>query len=146
VTSSDTIRAAFVAKLRDIDSLVALLGNDAANIVEFVEEMEGDSFGRIYNLRPPKLLVMFQGIVPRGSPRELWQHNFTVTVRASSPDAIFKEFVDGIPSTGTGKMLYEVVVAGVHSMELPTLQRRIIPVSETSSFDYWEITTAFSEM
>jgi hypothetical protein len=147
VTSSDTIRAAFVQKLQAIDSLVSLLGNDPNNIVEFIEETEGDSFGRIYNLRPPKLLVIFQGIVLRGGPRELWQHNFMVVIRPNgSPSAIFKEFVDGIPSTGSQKMLYEIVVPGVHSMEVPTLQRRVIPVSETSSFDYWEIMTGFSEM
>ena len=70
--SSDTIRAAFVTKLRAISSLVTLLGNSSSNIVEYSEETGGDSFSLMYRALkdPPKLLVMHQGIVPRG-PREL---------------------------------------------------------------------------
>lgn len=149
MTSPDTIRAAFVTKLRAISSLVALLGNSTSNIVEYVEETGGDSFGQIQKLlmNPPKLLVMHQGTIPRGV-RELWQHQFSLVIRVStSPAAVFKQVVDGVPTGGSGRpMLYEPVVAGVHSMEVPSLSRRVIPISDQSSFDYWEITTSFVEM
>lgn len=148
MTSPDSIRAAFVAKLKAIPSLVTLLGNNANNIVEYVEETGGDSFGTIQKLimNPPKLLVMYQGHTPR-TGRELHQHNFSVIIRASgSPGAIFKEFVDGAVTgaSGPGKMLYEPVL-GTHSMEVPSMSRRTMPTSDQSSLDYWEITTSFTE-
>jgi hypothetical protein len=147
MTDADEIRAAFVVHLRSISSLVSLLGGDAANIQEYVDEVEGDSFGRIANLRPPKLLVMSDGTETQGSPRALWAHKFLVVIRTIvSHNKIMRQLVDGIPSTGNGQpMFYTEVVPGVHSMQEPVLGRRVTPVSETSSFDYWAISTAFLE-
>jgi hypothetical protein len=146
VTSPDILRSNLVAKLRDIPSLVALLGGNAANIVEFIEETEGDSFGTITKLKPPKLLVMYTGTLPR-TQMEYWQHNFSLITRVSgSPSAVFQQIVDGIPAGGSGlRMLYEPIHFAVHPMEIPSMQRRVIPVSEQSSFDYWEILTSFVE-
>jgi hypothetical protein len=146
VTNPDILRANLVTKLRDIPSLVALLGGDPANIVEFIEQAEGDSFGTIAKLSPPKLLVMYTGSVPR-TQMEYRQHNFSLIPRVSgSPVAIYEQIEDGIPVSGTGlKMLYEPIHFAVHPMEVTSMQRRVIPVSEQSSFDYWEILTSFVE-
>lgn len=147
MTSPDTLRSALVTKLKAIAALVTLLGGDADNIVEYVEENEGDSFGAIARLAPPCLLVMYTGTTP-ATGRELWRHNFSIIVRVSgSPAAIYKQIVDGVPTGGSGvRMLMEPLAAGVHPMEIPALQRRVIPVSDQSSFDYWEILIAFTEI
>lgn len=147
MTSPDAIRSAFVGKLRAIAALVALLGADDDNVVEYVEEDEGDSFAAIATLRPDQVLVIYQGTLPM-TERQLWRHSFSIILRPrGSPAAVFKQIVDGVPTGGGGlSMLYETVVAGVLPMEVPTMSRRVIPVGENSSFDYWEITTAFIEM
>lgn len=145
MTSADTIRAALVTKLRAISALVALVGNSTANIVEYVEEDEGGSFGIISRLDPPKLIVMWEGTEGQ-EVRLNWKHAFSIIVRVSgSPAAVFKQFCEGIPTGSSLPMLNEVIVTGVRPMSMPKFKRRVIPVSEHSSFDYWEIQTSFLE-
>jgi hypothetical protein len=143
--SPDTIRANFVEALRSISSLVALLGNDADNIEEYVEEENGDLFATIRKLEPPKLLVAHQGTGLSGGQMSVWRHDFALILRpSSSAGAIFAEIVNGIPSGSSLPMLNHPVHAKYHQMAVPTSLRRSIPVTEATSFDYWEILTNFT--
>lgn len=138
MTNPDTIRAALVAKLKLVPALVSALDDDAGNIVEHVEEAAGDWFSTVTSLEAPRLLVACQGVSPR-TGMEYWQYNFSLILMPSgSPFAAFTAIAD--------RMLTVTLVAGVHPMQLPTMSRRSIPVSEQSSFDYWEINTSFVEM
>lgn len=138
MTNPDELRAALVAKLRAIPDLVTAVGGDSDAIVEYVEEEEGDWFSTIVSLESPCLIVACQGITPR-TGMEYWQYNFSMVLMARwSPFAAFQAIVDGA--------MNETLIAGVHPMQLPSMTRRSIPVSEQSSFDYWEINTAFVEM
>lgn len=141
-----TLRTALVNALKDIPALVSALGNSAANIEEYVEQNEGDLFSKIASLKAPRLLVLYNGTGFAGGTRELWRHTFSLIVAATgSPTAVFALVVNGVPASGgnTRVMLEYPIHAQYHQMEVPQLSRRVIPVSESSSFDYWEITTAY---
>lgn len=140
-----TLRTAFVNALKDIPALVAALGASASNIEEYVDQNEGDLFSKIASLKAPRLLVIYSGTNQAGG-QSLWRHAFSLIVCASgSPTAIYALVINGVPASGgnTRTMLEYPIHAKYHQMEVPQLSRRVIPVSETSSFDYWEITTAF---
>ena len=144
--NSGTIRAAFVAHLRLIPSLVAIVG-DASKIIEFTDTHGSDSFRSTVQMTNNTIMVLYQGTDPTGDSREIWIHRFAVVFKPGlSPTDVFDAFVNGIP-TGSGglPMLYTPIMAALHPMEIPSMGRRVIPVSEDHSFNYWEITTAFVE-
>lgn len=146
MTDPATLRASFVAMLRDIPALVALHENDADNIVDYVEEENGDLFNTIWGLRSPKLLVVHQGTRPSGGQTTMWAQDFSLMVRqVGSPSAVLVAILDGIPATlGNGlKLILQRVHADYQPMSLPSMRRAVIPVSDQSSKDYWEITTTF---
>lgn len=141
-----TLRAAQVTALREIPGVVALLGASTANIVEYVEEANGDLFNTIWSLSPPKLLVVYQGTSPSGGQQSLWQHNFSFILRVSgSPTALFAAIVNGYRTGGTGlPFIHDSISNSYHPMGIPTMRRSVIPVSEMASKDYWEILTSYT--
>jgi hypothetical protein len=139
-----TLRAAQVTALKEIPSLVTLLGAEA-NIVDYEEEDNGDLFNTVFALDPPKLLVVYQGTNPSGGARSMWQHNFSWIIRVStSPTAVFAAIVNGVRTGGSGlALLYDSINPNYQPMSLPSMRRAVIPISERASRDYWEITTSF---
>jgi hypothetical protein len=146
--NSSTIRAAFAAKLRLIPTLVALLGS-SSKIIEFHDGSSaggGDLFRRTVQSAGNDLLVAYQGTDPTGDIRDIWLHRFSLIFRPGiDPSDIFNAVVNGVPSDGSLPMLYTPIMAALHPMEIPSIGRRVIPVSEEHSFTYWEITTGFVE-
>ena len=144
--SPDTIRSGFAGKLRDIEALVALFGGVESNIIEYKDETAGDVWSTICALDPGKLLVVYQGTIPRSGHRELWQHNFALIWKTDgTPAAVLAGIVDGVPEDETLPMLNVEVNASVHQMNTPSMARRSIPVADGTALDYWEITTGFIE-
>lgn len=141
-----TLRAAQVTALREIPGVVALLGASTANIVEYVEEANGDLFNTIWSLSPPKLLVVYQGSAPSGGTQSMWQHSFSWVIRVSgSPTALFAAIVNGLRTGGSGLPFVSDSINNVyHPMAIPTMRRSVIPVSDTASKDYWEILTSYT--
>lgn len=141
-----TLRAAQVTALREIPGVVALLGGNTANIVDYVEQDNGDLFNTIWGLSPPKLLVVYQGSAPSGGSRSMWQHSFSWVMRVStSPTALFAAIVNGVRTGGNGlPFVHDSINNAYHPMTIPTMRRSVIPVSDTASKDYWEILTSYT--
>lgn len=141
-----TLRAEQVTALRQIPALVALLGGNTANIVDYEEEENGDLFNTIFALDPPKLLVVYQGTNPSGGSRSMWQHNFSWIIRVStSPTAVFAAIVNGVRTGGSGlALLYETINPAYQPMSIPVMRRALIPISDRASKDYWEISISFT--
>lgn len=139
------LRAAQVTSMRSISGLVDLLGADPGNIIGYDEEDNGDLLNTIFSLEPPKLLVVYQGTVPAGGARSMWQHNFSWIVRVSvSPTAVFSAILSGTVTGGSGlSFVFDTIHPAYEPMSLPSMRRSIIPVSDRASRDYWEITTSF---
>lgn len=135
----------FVRHLRGISALVALVGNNASNIEFYSDDDGGDLMSTIRSLHPPKLLVYLEGIVPRTFPARV-RVQIGIAVRAPFPPLIYSTLAAGM-SSATGADGLPLIASTIHPsfdpMEIPTLVRRIIPVTELSAYDYWEIQTAF---
>ena len=140
------LRAAFVEYLRKIDSLVALFNGDTANILEYVEEENGDLLNTIFGLTSPEMIVVYQGTNPTGGGRSMWQHNFSFVFRVpTSPTAILAAIVSGTVTGGSGlPFVFDQIHPAYEPMALPTMRRAVIPVSAQASKDYWEITTSLN--
>lgn len=146
MTDPSTLRAALVTALREIGGLVSLVEFNAENIVDYVEETNGDLFNTIFALDPPKVLVVYSGTQPAGGTRSLWQHSFSLIVRVSvSPTAIFAAIVNGSRTGGSGLPFVHDQISNVYEpMAIPSMRRAVIPVGDTSSRDYWEILTSYT--
>lgn len=128
------LRVNLTTALRAVPAVVALLGGDERNIVEYDES--GDLYATIAKLRPPKILVVFAGTSPAGRRESHWRHSFSLVLRPSSdPAGLFTNIVNG--------MLNTEIHEDYHFMEIPSLQRRNIPIGETTFLDYWQIDTSF---
>ena len=146
MTDPAILRASIVAALRQISQLIVLLDGDAANVVEYEEEENGDLLATVFSLDPPKLLVVYQGTNPTTSQRTMWQHNFSMILRvSSSPTAILAAIVSGTVAGGSGlPFVFDQIHPAYEPMALPTMRRAVIPVSAQASKDYWEITTSLN--
>jgi hypothetical protein len=139
------LRSDLVDTLRDIPALVASLDNDAENIVEYVEEENGDLFNTIFQLVAPKILVVYQGSRPSGGAIPMWAHDYGLILRTTgSPTALFAAIINGVPASGGGLtfMQYQIDPA-YESTSIPTLRRAVVPVGENSSRDYWELSLTY---
>jgi len=141
-----TLRAAQVTALREIPGVVALLGASTENIVDYIEQENGDLFNAIWSLSPPKLLVVYQGTNPSGGSTNMWQHNFSWIIRVSgSPTALFAAIMNGSRTGGNGlPFVHDSINNVYHPMGIPSMRRSVIPVSDMASKDYWEITTSYT--
>jgi len=148
VTSSAELLEALVLQMRGIPGLVAELEGDTANILRYVEDEHGDVVSTIRALRSPKVLVYLESITPTRFPYML-RHAVAMAIRSPRAEAIFVAVLSGV-SEVSGADGLPLLVSTVHPRfdpmdPIPSLIRRTIPVNEATVFDYWEISTAFSE-
>lgn len=138
-------RAQFVAKLQSIPTLIRILGNDDCNIVEYTEQDNGDLYSTIRDLKPPKVLVFLQGIGITGYPG-LWTLRFGIALRVNDPVSLAVEIVNGKPSGSDLPMLFVPVNDKYHPMQFQgdVLVRQSIPLSDTLSFDLWQMNPYFT--
>lgn len=102
----------------------------------------------IVNMPVPSMLVAFSATSPGLiSRRETWAHQLSVILRVHDPLSVFTAIVNGVPSDGTQRLIYKELIAGIHRMETPTLQRRQIVVSESpfATVDYFELIITIKE-
>jgi hypothetical protein len=140
------LRASLVENLQKIDPLIALFDGDTTNILEYVEEENGDLLNTIFGLNSPKMIVVYQGTNPVGGQRSMWQHNFSFVFRVpTSPTAVLAAIVSGTVTGGSGlPFVFDTIHPAYEPMTLPTMRRAVIPVSDRASKDYWEITTSLN--
>lgn len=129
-----TLRSSLVAALRALPDVVTLVDHQD-NIVEYKER--GDYFSFIANLKSPCVAVAYMGTTPAGRREALYSHSFALTLRTRSGDPcdLFQAIVNGLENTEIDPLY--------HQMEMPTLQRRSIAIGDTTSVDYFELTTRF---
>jgi hypothetical protein len=135
--SPATLRADFTAALQGLTSLVALLGDDSANIKEYTQEARGDIATKIAQFTTPTLLVCYAGTGLTGRQTTLWFHRFELVLRnVDDPLAAYAAIVNGLLNSN--------INSGYHQMEPPLMDRHFIAISDTAQIDYWAITTGFS--
>jgi hypothetical protein len=143
--SPSSIRSTLVTKLKQIPTLVALLGS-SSKILEYIEQKRGDYFKAVVNLNPDQLLVSCQGFGPAGGQRELYRYSFEIAMRPDQdPFPIALAIIDGIPSSESLSLCHVRLFPSLLPMDMPVLERRLIVVAEDSTFSYWQLTTGFVE-
>lgn len=140
------LRADFVAALRLNPTLMALLEQNPDNVVEYIDEDNGDLFSTIRSLTPPKILVIDDGAQPQGFPSTR-RRSFRIVIRprrGTSPQSFEAAIANGIPTGSSLAMEFMTINDKYSSMRDTSSRRNSIPISENSSLDYWEILTAFT--
>jgi hypothetical protein len=139
------LRAALVAALKDIPAVVSLVGN-SANILEHIEEAEGDLYSAIRDLEPGRILVFIQEVGITGYPG-LWSVKIGIVPRVESdPFAAFSTIVNGVPSAGGLALHFRDINPAYHPMQLgpDAFTRKSIAVNESSDFDFWQMNLYFN--
>ncbi|MBN1567931.1 MAG: hypothetical protein JXA73_08780 [Acidobacteria bacterium] len=140
--------------LRDIPDLVQLMDGDPDRIYAYHDcYPEKTSLEEAKErMKSPGIMVAWTGTYPGSFGGEAWKHQISITLRAqvessyepvSSYYAIFRQIVKGMPSSLNGVPL---IIATVHPscnlMDTPTIERQ----ADAAGVDYFEITTAFTEI
>lgn len=113
----------------------------------------------IYQLRPPGMLVVWDGTGPAAfGTRELWSHRFRLVIRAKAETAmgwapagyyrLWKWIADGSPQSGDGQNMRRTEVhPGVYpigSMQIGRALLMIDPATATA-IEYFEVTFTLTE-
>lgn len=139
--------------LRDIPELLQLMGGEEDRIYAYhdlypekvsLEEAKAQ-------LKSPGMIVAWVGTYPGSYGGEAWKHGITITLRAqveSADDpkagyyALFRQIVKGVPSSLDVALINAAVHASCNPMDTPTIERQ----ADAAGVDYFEITTAFTEI
>jgi hypothetical protein len=150
-----TIADTLVSRLKEITALVTAMGGSASNITAYHDSFPKASqlWEAINELKPPAMLVVWNGTMPAGGRMELWMHEFALIVRAKPETTTATGYTDiwlalcnGVPTGGDRqRLIFSTIVAGLHRMETPSIRRMSIPVNERDALDYFEITIRFTE-
>jgi len=147
ITDPSALRAALVAQMKGIEELVTLVRENDANILEYVENENGDLFSRIQSLAPPKILVYLDGIEPQRFPAKL-AIAIGIAIRADDPTGIYSAMLQGI-STADGADGQPLLCSTIHPnfdpMSIPSMGRRQIAVGQATIFEYWEMRLTFTD-
>jgi hypothetical protein len=132
--------------MQGIEPLVELLGDDADAIQEYTDAKQGDLFSVLTRARN-KLLVYITGLQPVSFPN-LFRAEVVVAVRIASLDpGVLFQTMFASPSTASGADGLPFYASEIHPdwepMDLPSMVRKSIPVTEESDLDFWEIRFAF---
>lgn len=132
VTDPYELLTLYQATLQGIDQLVELVGGDPAAIQ--LIDREGDLAAEIENLRPPALLLYWDGITPSRSPNR-FRYLVGIVLRVKRPSRIFQALCEGV-STYSGSdglpMLGSIIHPRFDPMDLPSCERLQIPVGDRS--------------
>jgi hypothetical protein len=146
-TEPTLIRARFVEVLREIPALVSLLRGDPRNIVEYVDEEQGDLARALDGLKSPKVLVYISEVSPEGF-NGILMTRISLGVRGQNPFPILHAIVTGISeASGTNglPMLTLIILPRLSPMKFLGASRQMIYVQEFRAFDYFEIRVGFSD-
>lgn len=122
----------YLLRLQGIPELVATVGNDPDAIK--LQDREGDLAGYIEGLRPPSLLIYWDGIQPTRFPNR-FKYQVGIVLRLKYPAQAFQALTQGI-SNYSGSDGLPMLVSTIHPrfdpMELPSVERLQIPVGDRS--------------
>lgn len=130
------LRSSIATVLRASNPVMANLDYNPLNVVDFQEK--GDLFSTVSKMKPKQLMVVYTGTVPAGRREAYWAHSFSLILRPENgePSSLFVALVDALIDVEVHPLY--------HSTDLPSCQRRSIPVGDSTSFDYFEVTTTFT--
>lgn len=142
--SASTITSALVTKLKAISSLVTLVG--VASQIKAYDEI-GGLYNAIQQMKAPEILVAFQSMAPgRLGVMEVWQHTVSIIVRMDGDaSAVLALICSGTCTGDQNKLRLTSISAGLFPMNTPSFSRRSLPMTESTSVDYWEITITIAE-
>ncbi len=149
MTNPNDLIDALVAKLRAISALVIAVGQ-AGYILAYKDNYPNNVnlVEALVELRTPGIMIVWRGSGPANSARrEVWQHQFSIFIKAVGEAADFWDLiVDGVPAGGDGlKMLRTEIHPNVGQMNTPSIARRSLPISQFATLDYFEATLSLNE-
>ncbi len=152
MTNSAELVTALVMALRDIPELVTAMEGDRDRISGYYDHYPDESNIRlaIARMRPPAILVAWQGTVPgRSGPAEAWRHLFSLYLRAGQTayTRLWHLIVNGVPASGDGQpMLFTEVHPDCYPIDTPSIRRNTLVIAaENVMLDYFEISTSLTE-
>jgi hypothetical protein len=133
------------ATLMGIPEVVALVGGDLGNIR--LLDREGDLSGEFENLRPPSILIYWDGITPSRFPAR-FRYGVGILLRVKPASRMFQALTQG-QSSYTGNdglpMLGSTIHPRFDPMELPTVERLQIPLGDRRVFECMVFKTGFMD-
>jgi hypothetical protein len=134
------------AHLQEVDALLPEVGNNAANIQ--VYDSEGDLAATIANLKPPAILIYWDGVQPSRFPSQ-FKYQVALILRLRNPAAAFVAICQGKSGYSAAEdlpMLSATIHPRFHPMELPSLERQQIAVSALGVvFEVFVMKIAYSD-
>lgn len=138
----------FLGALRSMPDLVAELGDDQANITEYLDEENGDLAATIVNLSPPALMLYLLEIGPTGRFPGLRSATFGMVVRTKRrPSGIMEALRQGVPTfvgATDQPLIMQTIHSHFHPMSSPVMRRQSLLVGQNAVFDYPLIQTTFT--
>jgi hypothetical protein len=147
VFNPSLLRSSFVDHIRGIDTFVDQLGGNSDNVIEYIDENNGDLVRTLDSLKAPKVLVYLEGISAETFPG-LIRAGISIAVRAGDPFTILEKLLNGT-STASGsdsqQLLSSVIVPRVSPARFLGMERRFVYIADHRVFDYWEIRLQFTD-
>jgi hypothetical protein len=145
ITNPEELMALLKANLDEVPEVLALLGGDPDNIE--IHTDQGELAGKLENLRPPQLLIYWDGIEPTQFPNTM-KYLVGIALRVRYPAQLFQAILEGV-STYTGGDGLPMLCSTIHPrflpMDMPTLERTNIQSAFGGRvFDTFILRTAFT--
>lgn len=142
--------AALVTALRDIPAYVTEMNGDASNIFAYEDQFPTTASVQqaIAKMTPPQTMVVFEGTSQGNFDRnEVWKHRISIIQRAyGKSTTLWHLFVNGIPASGTQRLFYTNILSTCMPMDIPSVQRVPLLVSQDAIIDFYQISATFTEI
>jgi len=138
--------AALLTKLKDIPSLVALIGS-ADNISSYVSSypITVNRLLAIQAMKPPAILVACLGTLVTNRSRGI-AHQYAAYLKPNgSPFSVFRELRDGIVTASGQKLKITPVMVECDPPDIQGCFERTFFITEQSSIDYHEVPIVLTE-
>lgn len=133
----------YQATLMGVPEIVALVDGDPGRI--FLLDRESDLSGEIENLRPPAILIYWDGITPSRFPNR-FKYGIGIILRVKQAARMFQALCQG-SSTYPGSDGLPMLVSTIHPrfdpMEMPSVERLQIALSDRRSFECMVMKSGF---
>jgi len=143
---------ALIAKLREIEDLVAEMDGDETRIYAFhnLYPKESNLTNAIFTQPVPSIMAVWNGTGPGNFGRnEAWKHQFTLYLRAretseatASYARLFRLLTKGVPASTGLALQYSTIHEHCLPMDTPTIARD----TDQESLDYFAVSITFTEI
>lgn len=141
-----TIMESYVTAVRAMPALVTLVGGTTGNITALhaVINNATDILQAVNKLETPRAMFIFEGARPvqASGGREVLSNSFRLILKLklqSDYMDFWTEFINGTPTTGSTKLTDLKVTNCLDFMRDYSIARQSIPVTETTSVDFFSI-------